>query len=296
MADSVYKHDKFIADSGPFNGSSIKGFSVASNIAITDYEAVRNNFRSDFVAILLIKEGDVTVKLNLEKHELTKNSLLLTSPWAIKQLVSANEECLISAVSFTADFLNKIGLPENKIDLFDYLASRFSPHWKLSATDVFILSEILNQLEQRTNQLNDHLYGQELLRHTFFILLYELGAMSRKYLKTDNPDFTRKEALVMNFVNMVHAQFRQLRNVNQYAAQLHVTPKYLTETVKEQTGQTAGEIIDDAVMLEAKLLLDNPDLSISQVAALLHFSDQSFFGKFFKRHSGVSPKEYRLSL
>jgi AraC-like DNA-binding protein len=85
------------------------------------------------------------------------------------------------------------------------------------------------------------------------------------------------------------------RNVNTYAEQLSITPKYLTETVKEITGKTAGEIIDDFVLLEAKLLLDNPALSIAEIADELHFSDQSFFGKYFKRHAGVSPKEYRHS-
>lgn len=88
-------------------------------------------------------------------------------------------------------------------------------------------------------------------------------------------------------------QFRSQRNVTAYADQLTLTSKYLTETVKEITRKTAGEIIDDFVILEAKLLLDNPALSISEIADELHFSDQSFFGKYFKRHTGFSPKEYR---
>lgn len=81
-----------------------------------------------------------------------------------------------------------------------------------------------------------------------------------------------------------------------YASLLHVTPKHLSEVVKAQTGRTAGEWIDQSVILEAKVLLQQKELSISQVADALHFSDQSVFGKFFKVNTGVSPLAYRQSL
>jgi AraC-like DNA-binding protein len=139
------------------------------------------------------------------------------------------------------------------------------------------------------------LYGKELLYHTFYLFLYEVYGISKKYAVPFHHHVTRKENLVKNFTLLVQKQFRLLRNVNKYAAQLNITPKYLTETVKEITGKTAGEIIDDFVLLEAKLLLDNPVLSIAEIADELHFSDQSFFGKYFKRHTGLSPKEYRRS-
>ena len=97
----------------------------------------------------------------------------------------------------------------------------------------------------------------------------------------------------MKFVNLVQQQFIKRRDLQSYSTQLHVTSKYLTETVKEVAGKTAGQIIDDFVVQEAKLMLDNPRLSIGEIADLLHFSDQSHFGKFFKRNAGISPKLYR---
>jgi AraC-like DNA-binding protein len=75
---------------------------------------------------------------------------------------------------------------------------------------------------------------------------------------------------------------------------LYVTPKHLTETVKEMTGKTAGEWIDDAIILEAKVLLRNSGTGIAQVANLLNFPDQSSFGKFFKKHTGYAPTEFRV--
>jgi AraC-like DNA-binding protein len=81
-----------------------------------------------------------------------------------------------------------------------------------------------------------------------------------------------------------------------YGEALNVTPKYLTETVKEINGKSAGAVIDDFVILEAKLLLEKPENTIAQVADLLNFSDQSFFGKYFKRITGISPKEFKTGI
>jgi AraC-like DNA-binding protein len=78
-----------------------------------------------------------------------------------------------------------------------------------------------------------------------------------------------------------------------YASQLHLTPKSLSAAIKKQTGKSAGKWIDDTVTLEAKVLLQNKSLTVSQVSSLLNFSDQSVFGKFFRANAGLSPVAYR---
>ena len=80
-----------------------------------------------------------------------------------------------------------------------------------------------------------------------------------------------------------------------YASQLCISPQYLSMLLREQTGKSANKWIDDAVLMEAKMLLKTPQLSVQQVAEQLHFSDQSTFGKFFKKHIGLSPLEFRRS-
>jgi AraC-like DNA-binding protein len=91
-------------------------------------------------------------------------------------------------------------------------------------------------------------------------------------------------------------EFWRHRSVGFYADRLNVTPKYFSEVIKKQTGKTAGEWIDDAVLLEAKVLLQDIDLGIAQISDRLNFCDQSVFGKFFKTHTGISPIEYRKAL
>ena len=148
-------------------------------------------------------------------------------------------------------------------------------------------------LAERVKKYATHPYGKEILINGFHIFLYEIAALGQKYSEMTRLNFSRQESLVIKFSNLVQQQFRELRTVKKYADQLNVTAKYLTEVVKEYSGKNAGEIINDLVILEAKFLLRKSELSIGEIADILHFSDQSFFGKYFKRQTGLSPKAFR---
>ncbi len=288
-----YKQAEFL--SGPaFNANpDVHGFSVRYNQPFYEHDLFKFHFRSDFLTVLLIGKGELSFSLNLEEYTAKRNSLIIVAPHTIKKVGVVSPDTIVSGVNFTIDFLTAIGMPKNAAELLDYFSSQFSPHWNLDKKDASGLQLIIKQLDSRLSALNKHVYGKELLYHTFYIYLYEVYGLSKKYAVPFHHHITRKENLVKNFTQLVQKQFRSQRNVNAYAELLSITPKYLTETVKEITGKTAGEIIDDFVLLEAKMLLDNPALSIAQIADELHFSDQSFFGKYFKRHTGLSPKEYR---
>lgn len=97
------------------------------------------------------------------------------------------------------------------------------------------------------------------------------------------------------FLALVQEHFRKERFLDFYAAKLEITPKHLSRTVKKQTGYTAVEWIERFVILEAKVLLKSSNLNIQQIADELNFPSQSFFGKYFKKYTGMSPKEFRNS-
>ena len=102
-----------------------------------------------------------------------------------------------------------------------------------------------------------------------------------------------KNHIVANFLELVQQYYRQERLIQFYAAKLCITPKYLSKLVKEHTGRAAADWIEQHVILEARAMLQSSDLSIQQIATSLNFPNQSFFGKYFKRATGVSPKQYR---
>lgn len=125
------------------------------------------------------------------------------------------------------------------------------------------------------------------------VLFYEtLGLYTSKMTRhTHKP--TRREELLSKFISLVEKNFMRERTVLFYAREMCLSPKHLSAVVKESSGRTAGEWIDSQVILKAKLLLRNTGMTIQEIAAEMNFSNQSFFGKYFKQKTGVSPRAFR---
>ena len=103
----------------------------------------------------------------------------------------------------------------------------------------------------------------------------------------------RGHNLFTKFRHLLSGNYMHERKLDFYAGHLHVTPKSLSAAIKKKTGKPAGKWINDTIILEAKVLLQNKMLTVSQISGMLNFSDQSVFGKFFRAGTGMSPVEYR---
>ena len=104
---------------------------------------------------------------------------------------------------------------------------------------------------------------------------------------------TRQTELVHRFVALVHEHSSQQREVSFYADKLCISTRYLSTIVRNIAHSSAKEFIDRSVLLEIKMLLQSTDLSVQEIAYRLHFPDQSYLGRYFKKHTGESPTEYR---
>ena len=106
----------------------------------------------------------------------------------------------------------------------------------------------------------------------------------------------QKDLIFHQFFLSLFRHFRQEREVSFYAELQHLTPRYFSSIIKEKSGSNALQWIVQVVIIEAKLLLETSELSIKEISVLLNFPTQSFFGKYFKQYTGVSPKEYRENI
>jgi AraC-type DNA-binding domain-containing proteins len=109
----------------------------------------------------------------------------------------------------------------------------------------------------------------------------------------EDKEKSQNELLAEKFLNLVRENFKKQRLLGFYANKLCLTPKHLSKVVKKTSNKSANDWINDHVVLEAKALLKSTNLTVQQICDKLNFDDQSFFGKYFKRHTGMSPKEYR---
>ena len=179
------------------------------------------------------------------------------------------------------------------LESFSYFKNTATPVIYLEHDKAKMMMEIYALIQEKLQQ-DQHPYRTEISRSVLTILLYEVAALYEQQHVIIKSKQTRKQELNTLFQNLVFHHYKAHRNVQYYADVLFVSPKHLTETIKEVTGKTAGEWVDDAVILEAKVLLRNHEISIARMAEDVHFPDQSTFGKYFKKHTGFSPSEYRI--
>lgn len=173
---------------------------------------------------------------------------------------------------------------------------RSNPSIKLDHAEFDLL---LNTVERLRNniQRKDHFFQKSLVINevkNFLMELFNFGIQRTK--SSETIELSYLEEILFRFVKLLSTKSKEWHEVSDYSTELCVTPVYLSRTVKSVTGKTALECIHEARISEAKILLHNPDFAVQDVSDRLHFSDQSAFGKFFKKHTGMSPMEYKKNM
>ena len=157
---------------------------------------------------------------------------------------------------------------------------------EVDLSDMF-LKAIAQVLRNQTNP-----YLDRVLQHVLMAIFYSSEEI-RNQLETESGAYTSADALSKEFMRLVKDNFRSERQLQFYADKLCITPRYLSRVVKECTGSSAADWIERYVVLEARALLKSTSMTIQQISDELNFSSQTFFGKYFKRRVGMSPKLYR---
>ena len=134
------------------------------------------------------------------------------------------------------------------------------------------------------------IYKLEAAKHLTLAMYY---AYTYSLYATPLKRVGRKDDIYTQFINLVNKHFRTHRDVHYYADRLCITVKYLSQVVKEHAKHSALKVIDQYVIAESKALLSSHTMGIQEIADALNFPSQSAFGKYFKRVTGVSPREYR---
>ena len=143
------------------------------------------------------------------------------------------------------------------------------------------------------NILHSSPYRRETVQHFIISLLYNLKYTYEQTRTTTPLRLSRREEIFRRFIALVNEHSKQERSVNFYADKLCLTPHYLSTIIREASGQTVMQWINQSVVLEAKVLLKHSDLLIFQISDELNFPNPSFFSKFFKRMTGMTPAEYQ---
>ncbi|MDR0895492.1 MAG: helix-turn-helix domain-containing protein [Prevotellaceae bacterium] len=269
-----------------FIGNDFAIFHNVGSISLFDYPTRLNG-----ACLALCLNGQSNIRINLREYEMKPGVLVITMPEQILQQVDYTDDFTCILIVVSERIVNEV-LPTIQQLLPLFFRIKEEPCILLKAEDIVAINEYYSFMQKKV-KLKDNPFRREIAQGILLALFYDIYAI---YLGNQPPvkkSKTRKEELFDRFIRAVGESYKQERSVAFYADKLFLTPKHLSTAIKEVSGKTAGEWIENSVILEAKALLKSSELSIQEISDELHFANQSFFGKYFKQHTGMSPKEYR---
>ncbi|MCX2584427.1 helix-turn-helix domain-containing protein [Pedobacter sp. MR22-3] len=255
---------------------------------------IQKAFRSNHFALIVCTKGEFVFQHNLIPLSVKKGQACIILHNSLNLIEHISEDFSFHCLAFTLPFLEQLAISLSTDDIFKLFNSTTQLHYELTENEAADLHAEMSLLRKKTISLGDRSDPWDPIKYLILTIFSDFGIIFGKYNQiSQNTNFTRREVIVSDFLKLLMTHFTRQRSVTFYANLLFITPRYLSQVTKEVTNKTAGEIIDEYVIREAKILLESPQQNVSMVTFSLGFSDQSFFGKFFKRHTGLSPSSYR---
>ena len=250
--------------------------------------------RIDAFIIGVGTEGETSVSFNLHEFKLKKDSIFIFTPKNVLQ-VNSQQYFKADVIAISPDFMRRINIDiKNMMPLF--LKFVENPALTLTPEESRSIRGMIAQIERETRGPETH-FSFDIVSGLIAATIYKVGDIMYHYLaehpEGQNNSHNRAEEYFKQFTHLLGEHFREERSVGFYARQLCITPKYLTTLIKRISGQSVSEWIDNYVILEAKTLLKYSTMSIQEIAYYLNFPNQSFFGSYFKRNTGMSPSQYK---
>lgn len=248
--------------------------------------------RMNFILIGLCTKGEVMYQLDTQKQVIKPGDILIVSDRHVVDSYQRSPDmeglCMMMSVHFFSEIIQNVS---DVSSLF--LFSRQHPVMSLEQREIDTFKEYFQVIKQKISDEGNH-FRKDLVKTLLLAMFYDLSNIIYRVKQDDKPQ-TRAEVIFTKFIKLVEAHFRQERRVSWYAQQIGITPKYLSETVKNVSHHTPNEWIDNYITLELRVQLKNSTKTIKEITEELKFPNQSFLGRFFKEHVGMSPSQYRKS-
>ena len=266
-----------------------KIFTLSKELPITTYPSyIRLG-----IVIYCVK-GNAKIDIYSNKHIITPKELIIILPGQLVALTDVSVDFQIRYFTITESFYSDIlsGISRFSPHFFFYMRTHY--WYPQTENDTRRLMNFFGMVKDKVTS-ND-IYRRELIIHLLRYLYLELFNAYEKEasLMTTRKD-TRKEELANKFFGLIMKHFKENKDVAFYADKLCITSKYLTMVIKEVSGKSAKDWIVEYIVLEIKALLKNTNMNIQEIAVKTNFANQSSLGRFFRKHTGMSLSQYRMS-
>ncbi len=246
-------------------------------------------FKVEFALCILIKSGSMQIMHNLMEYTISKNDVFVVMPGDFARCLSVSPDCRLELLAFSDSYY----APINNGSQFNTFYSFFRKHPKNSIddqsfTDTLYILDIMKRRVETTDKID----RKNVVRGYIYALCQDAFGWINAIKDVDSAPSSRGEEILAAFMELLEENFTTEHRIRFYADKLCISTKHLSETVKSISGRGVKEWIQEYLLLEAKALLQSHRYSIQEISWKLNFANQSFFGTWFKKAAGMSPRQY----
>jgi len=287
-ADNVqHAHGKPLLAIDPHFPFTLTKFEFMTSLSQADYA-----HRHDYYEVLLISEGEGTHVIDFEPYPVQPPVFHFLSKGQI-HFWQLNKPLKGYVLIFPDEFL---GFPTSDVlrihDFTFFHHVGHAPYLPVSQDEFTMMNALIEGIEQEFDDENKR--SITVLRSYLHILLTNLNRLYR--VNRPDGEATETSTLVREFQQLVSEHFLTEHSVQDYADRIGISTSHLRDTVKEITGYPPGHFIRQKLILEAKRILAHSNETVAEVGYHLNFEDSSYFGRFFKRETGMSPVAFRRQI
>lgn len=245
-------------------------------------------------AILICRKGKATVNINYKEWHLHEGAVITVFPNDVVELKVKSEASLfdVEMLKYNASLLREASL---QLEQTVYSSLREDRCRQDTPVVTNIIDSMFALLKVYFNQSECTCISQLVLLQlkAFFVGFHEYLQRNPQNRPDDEVKSYRVRELFNRFMMLMERDYKLSRDVNYYADLMHITSKYLTNIVRQVAGHTPKTIIDQYVILQLKMQLQRSSQSIKEIVWEYHFTDVSFFCRYFKKHTGLTPQQMR---
>lgn len=254
---------------------------------LTKFPFLEYPHKPNFYALIIIENAQGEIIIDNQKVTLNDAKVIIIKPRCISR-IDINSQAIGKMIFFSEDFFS-LRYNNNVLNQFAFLIREAKVAIRINEMQQTKLSLLLQLLlEEYLLQQNE---TQKVLRSYLNIFLFELERIYSPIGVVKNRN--SKHDKIQQFEELIEKNYLSKKMPSSYADLLNVSANYLNKLCKEETGQTAGDLIRRRIIIEAQRLLHYTNFSINEIADQLGFENVSYFITFFKKHTQKTPEQFR---
>ena len=278
---NIVRHNEFRVINAEF------GFVTSFSKMETTIFKIGQPYRLQEGRIAIITNGRARVLINLIEYIFRPNYISLIAPGSIIQIIETSQDFDAHMMAIEHNFLPVSGKEEFFAHFLQRKKNLLLP---LTTTEQV---QIENFITVMWDVLQEPVFRKEVIQHLLAGLLYNIEYIAKNKGQSESSPLTHQNDIFQRFISLVNTYSKTERNVSFYADKLCLTPRYLNTVIRQASQQTVMDWINQSIILEAKVLLKHSNRLVYQISDELNFPNPSFFSKFFKRMTGMTPQEYQ---